>query len=230
MYRISGSVGQGGRNAYDDVLLVQKMLNKNIHLLAPLTRLPEDGNLDVRTQEAITLFQRRVVRLGSPDGRVDPNGRTWSMLTGDQSHSSTASFVQLPGGDSPGYYIYTATEKVYGTAATIQSIKSLAVNAKAALGVEIGIGDISYANGGKMPPHASHRRGVDVDVRPLRDDGGHSPVTINDDAYSRERTKKLVEIVRDDPNLKSILFNDNAIAGVTFYKGHHNHLHMRFKA
>ena len=33
MYRLTGSVGQGGRNAHDDVVLVQKQLNKNAQII-----------------------------------------------------------------------------------------------------------------------------------------------------------------------------------------------------
>ena len=30
--------------------------------------------------------------------------------------------------------------------------------------------------------------------------------------------------------MELILFNDTKITGVRFYEGHHNHLHVRFKA
>jgi peptidoglycan hydrolase-like protein with peptidoglycan-binding domain len=228
MYRISGSVGQGGRNSYDDVLLVQKMLNKNLPLMSGVSKVPEDGNLDTSTQEAIVAFQKQVVRLANPDGRIDPNGRTWKILTGEQPHGGSTAFVQLPG-EGEGYYLYTTRDKQFGTPATIQSIKDLGINLKPH-GIEIAVGDISFANGAKMPPHDSHRRGIDVDIRPQRTDGARSRVAIDEAAYSRERTKKVVEILRDDPNLKSILFNDGEIPGVKYYKGHHNHLHIRFKA
>jgi len=226
--RLNGSVGQGGRNDHDDVLLVQRLLNKNLHIMGLLSPVPEDGNLDAATEEAIVTFQRAVVHLGTPDGRVDPHGKTWSMLTGAQAQAVQAPFIQLPG-EGVGYYLYTSTDKLYGTPATIQCIQSIAANVNAAMSVRVAVGDISFQNGGKMSPHESHRRGVDVDIRPLRDDGAEQPVTIADQAYSRAKTKQMVEIIRDDPNLKSILFNDTAIAGVTYFQGHHNHLHLRFK-
>lgn len=228
MNRLSGSVGQGGRNDHDDILMVQRMLNKNRHLAGLSSPVPEDGNLGPGTAEAIFAFQRSVVHLSTPDGRVDPHGKTWSLLTGAQAQAVQVPFMQLPG-EGIGYYIYTSMSKVYGSPATIQCVKSLAANVTAAMSLRVAVGDISFQNGGKMSPHASHRRGVDVDVRPLREDGGEQPVTITDPAYSRARTKQLVEIAREDPNLKSILFNDKAIAGVSYYDGHHNHLHLRFK-
>ncbi len=228
MDRINGSVGRGGQNEHADVLLVQKKLNKNLHLMGGAAPVPEDGTLDARTQDAIIVFQRVAVRIPTPDGRVDPQGRTWRMLAGDQGQTTPA-FVALPG-DASEYYIYTQSSKVFGTPATILSIKSLAAKVKGALGLRIGIGDISYQNGGHMPPHDSHTRGVDVDIRPLRSDSKEERVTIHENEYSRENTKRLVELVSEDTNLKSILFNDSKIAGVKQWAGHDNHLHVRFKS
>ena len=120
MHRIAGSVGQGGRNTHDDVLLVQKMLNKNRHIVTTVGRVPEDGNLDDRTQRAIVAFQRAIVRLSSPDGRVDPNGRTWRILLGDSPHAATVAFVQLPA-EGENYYLYENPDRVWGTPRTIES-------------------------------------------------------------------------------------------------------------
>ncbi len=82
-----------------------------------------------------------------------------------------------------------------------------------------------------MPPHSSHKRGVDVDFRPLRTDGARAPVTIHDAKYSRTRTRELVKYIRANTVLpvKLILFNDTAISGVQAYSGHDNHLHVRFE-
>ena len=228
MDRLNGSVGRGGMNDHADVLQVQKKLNKNLHLMGTASPFPEDGTLDTRTQEGIIVFQRVAVRLSVPDGRVDPHGRTWAMLAGDQGQA-TPSLIQLPG-DGGEYSIYTEVTKIYGTPATILSIKSLAVSVKAALGVRISVGDISFQNGGHMAPHDSHTRGVDVDIRPLREDGSGGRVTMNDKEYSHDKTRRLVELVSEDPNLKSILFNDSKIPGVKSWSGHDNHLHMRFKS
>ena len=40
----------------------------------------------------------------------------------------------------------------------------------------------------------------------------------------------VVQELRKDENLQSILFNDSNIQGVRYWDGHHNHLHIRFKA
>lgn len=227
MYRIQGSVGRAGRNVHDDVLTVQILLNKNAHLVDTIGRVPEDGNLDEATQRSILAFQRDIVRLSSPDGRIDPSGRTFRILTGDAPHGATIAFVQL-GANATDYYCYAARDRQWGTPATIQSIRTLAANLFR-VGIVIGVGEISFANGGRMPPHASHRRGTDVDIRPQRTNGERVPTNIRESAYSREKTKMVVDELVKDSNLNLILFNDNKIEGVRFWEGHENHLHVRFK-
>lgn len=227
MYRLTGSVGQGGRNAHDDVLLVQKLLNKNAQIAALNGAIPETGTLDEATQKGIITFQRSVVRLSAPDGRIDPHGRTFRMLLGEQPQSTNVAFVQLSG-ENGNFYLYEPQDRVWGTPSTIQSIKNIAIQLKPH-GFELGIGDISFQQGGRMSPHGSHKRGVDVDIRPIRADGRRSPCTITDPNYSHEKTKLLVEALHSLPNLKLILFNDSKMKGVRFYEGHHNHLHVRFE-
>lgn len=227
MYRLNGSVGKDGTNNHDDVLIVQKLLNKNAHITESIGRVPEDGNLDEATKNAIVAFQRDVVRLAHPDGRVDPGGRTFRVLTGDSPHGATVAFIQLPA-DGEGYYLYSDADKAWGTPATIQSVKTLAANLKKA-GILIGVGHISLANGARLPPHKSHRRGVDVDIRPQRTDGVRTGVNIRAAEYDREKTRKVVAELHKDENLSFIFFNDTEIEGVRFWEGHNDHLHVRFK-
>lgn len=78
MARITGSVGQRGQNLRDDVLEVQRLLNR--HDLSPLRPVPESGDCDPLTEAAIRHFQARYVGMASPDGRVDPDGRTLRRL------------------------------------------------------------------------------------------------------------------------------------------------------
>lgn len=228
MYRLTGSVGQGARNAHDDVQIVQVQLNKNAHLVAEIGRLEEDGIMGAHTQRAIIAFQSKIVKLSAPDGRIDPHGRTWRVLLGDLPHATPTVFNQLTAEDGS-FYLYSNRDRGWGTASTLQSIRTLAT-AMHATGIVIGVGDISFSQGGKMPPHGSHRRGVDVDIRPQRKDGSRIPISITDPAYSHDNTLKVVQALQRDSNLELILFNDNKIKGVRFYEGHHNHLHVRFKA
>jgi len=78
--KISGSVGKGGKNKPADVHVVQELLNVNISKLAPLALLVIDEQVGSKTIGAIEEFQRRVVGMNRPDGRVDPAGKTLSTL------------------------------------------------------------------------------------------------------------------------------------------------------
>lgn len=84
---VSRSVGIGGNNNHNDVTLIQALINKavprvreariQIEYFKPLAVDGDCGNL---TKKAITIFQRDVVGLREPDGRVDPGGKTIRSL------------------------------------------------------------------------------------------------------------------------------------------------------
>ena len=79
MARIDESVGRDGVNREDDVLVVQSLLNAHIAALG-LPPLKVDGDAGDNTIKAIEAYQRRALGSDSPDGRVDPGGRTWQAL------------------------------------------------------------------------------------------------------------------------------------------------------
>lgn len=80
MAKLKGSVGQNGDNLRDDVRLVQKLLND--HNLAPLRPLSVDGRVGPLTIESIRHFQSKYVGMQSPDGRIDPGGKSFRRLSG----------------------------------------------------------------------------------------------------------------------------------------------------
>lgn len=75
------SVGKGGANERRDVKLVQIYLNSFIALDPSKKPIAEDGRIGGQTVGAIKEFQRKSVRIASPDGRVDPHGKTFRFLT-----------------------------------------------------------------------------------------------------------------------------------------------------
>ena len=79
---LSGAVGQGGRNAPEDVRAVQGLLN------GAGARLAEDGLIGPATIGAIVTFQRAHTAIA--DGRVDPGGPTWQALTGQSAGTGPA--------------------------------------------------------------------------------------------------------------------------------------------
>jgi len=80
MPQISASVGRGGVNNDPDVITVQQLLQPHMSALG-LPPLEIDGDCGDNTRKAIRLYQKRVMGLSNPDGRIDVGGRTWNSLS-----------------------------------------------------------------------------------------------------------------------------------------------------
>ena len=80
MNNIVNSVGFHGDNHPPDVTVVQTLLNACLSQLPPRLPQPLTGICDPTTIEVIRDFQLRVIKSASPDGRVDPGGRTLAAL------------------------------------------------------------------------------------------------------------------------------------------------------
>ncbi|MEL6105089.1 MAG: hypothetical protein AAFU85_03600 [Planctomycetota bacterium] len=233
---LSASVGYSGVNHESDIYIVQTLLGLHGYLnhICPIP-----GKYSMDLEVAINDFQKDVVKLSHPDGRVDPGGRSYKTLIGVKSgggsgggrQPSKVKFKQFT--PSTGCYSYATEREQWATEKTVASLLKAAKKFYEQEGVLIGIGHLSLSGGQKFPPHKSHRTGRDADIRPVRSDGAKSPVQVDNDNYSHERTAALVSILRDDTNLRQILFNDSKIykkhSNVKYYQGHHNHLHVSFK-
>lgn len=79
---IQQSVGRNGRNQRSDVTEVQQLINRNVAALAPMRAIRVDGECGTETIQAILRFQRVVMRMSAPDGRVDPGGPCYQRLSG----------------------------------------------------------------------------------------------------------------------------------------------------
>jgi peptidoglycan hydrolase-like protein with peptidoglycan-binding domain len=89
MNKITSPVGRGvGNTNRADVLTVQKLLNQ--HRRPPLSPIKEDGLVGPKTIAAIEDFQRRVVSLSQPDGRVDPGRTTFQRLSARSSATTVS--------------------------------------------------------------------------------------------------------------------------------------------
>lgn len=94
------------------------------------------------------------------------------------------------------------------------------------------IGQISNKGGGKMPPHLSHRLGIDIDARPMRKDGQNQPVTIDDAQYDRALTTELIDLWWTKAPVQAVFFNDQTVIDKQLsraVKGHGNHFHVRLR-
>ncbi|GGB21800.1 M23 family metallopeptidase [Agarivorans gilvus] len=79
--QIAQSVGLGGVNTPKDIKAVQAALNQLLGLIPPTKKLAEDGKLgskpeNSKTVAAIKVFQKKVVGMVRPDGKIDVNGRS----------------------------------------------------------------------------------------------------------------------------------------------------------
>jgi hypothetical protein len=77
---ISGSVGEGGKNASSDVRIIQAALNRLIDPERTLARFQTDGRSSPSLIAALKQFQVLALQLAQPDGRVDPGGKTYKAL------------------------------------------------------------------------------------------------------------------------------------------------------
>lgn len=132
----------------------------------------------------------------------------------------------------PGFKAYGSPEKRHGRLEVLQVLQYVCAEWAKVFpkGPRVRIGNISYANGGPMPPHKSHQQGVDVDIAPVASTEEEVPLTWTHPKYSRQRTQQLVDLIRNNPilDVRTILFNDPNVKGVTPWPGHDNHLHVSF--
>jgi hypothetical protein len=119
----------------------------------------------------------------------------------------------------------------------------------------IGIGDMSLQNGGNFSQHDSHQRGVDVDVRYVRNDGNEDRIDFNeqdidndpqgnfpgaedadlngngifDSVYDQASTQLFIDLLIQ--NGASVIFADPRARlvgnGVIQDPAHFNHIHVR---
>lgn len=80
MIELTASVGLKGINNPADTGNVQKLLNQNRHNDPASREISEDNVIGPQTISAIKQFQKVVVKLRTPDSRVDPGGKTLSFL------------------------------------------------------------------------------------------------------------------------------------------------------
>jgi peptidoglycan hydrolase-like protein with peptidoglycan-binding domain len=233
----AGWQGEVSRSSSAYVRWVQESLNRILGL-----RLAVDGISGPQTRSAVRSFQQRAGL--TADGIVGPQteaalvaagagrppaGGTTPGRTGPLAAVDTA----LPA-SGPGFYSTVSSDRRYGVAQTIRALQAIGAAWQQAYpgGPRIGIGDLSFRGGGSMPPHKSHDKGLDVDIRLPRNDGQEAPTRYQDPSYSRTHTQELVNgiIANGVLRVQYIFFNDPAVTSVRPWPGHDNHLHVRFYA
>lgn len=216
--RLARAVMPGARGSA--VLALQIELRSKVHAPVLVT-----GRYDERTRTAVGAFQRHI---GLPVTGV-ADQPTWRALVW---HFETPWF-----GSSTGLCDYTLENGPanWGTAEAIASLVATG-QAVSALGYgRIAVGDVSLEHGGDIPGHATHERGLDVDIRPIRvkRDQCAWGTNIRLSSYDRAATRVLIQQIRAAApgHVKLIYFNDPVLIReglTTWFAGHDDHLHIRY--
>jgi murein endopeptidase len=159
-----------------------------------------------------------------------------------QPKDSRGYFMLPQAPEDAGYYVYGNVHNVPGTGHLAQyahpNLLSLIFYIErewqAIDDRKFGIGNISIAGGLKYDKHATHKKGIEMDCRPVRKDkrvGQEARCSRFDAIYDREATVKLIRLFLQHPMVKIIYFNDDkvqqALGGrVKSMFGHDDHFHV----
>ena len=201
------------------VKALQQILRRKLHAAVHTT-----GAFGSGTRSAVARLQRRVGL--RPDGVVDD--RTWRVLLW---HFERPAFGRQGLCD---YSTVNGTEANWATSSVVAWLEAAGRRFSEHTGLRIAIGDLSRRFGGPLPGHDLHARGLEADLRPIRDDGRQCAVGGNDyraGTYDPARTRRLIRIVRRvaKRRIELIAFNDPRLtaSGLTIHaEGHDDHIHV----
>jgi murein endopeptidase len=150
----------------------------------------------------------------------------------DIAPQDTRSFFMLPQApEGAGYYVYgtPGNGAAHYAHPTMMTLLFMVEREWALIDPrKFGVGNISVS-GGLYFGHKSHRKGLEVDVRPLRKDGQRQPVSYTSPDYDLEATRLLITLFRTATAAPLLIFfNDNRIPGVRPLADHDNHFHVQF--
>ena len=154
------------------------------------------------------------------------------MVLEVQAADSRRFFVIPQAPEDAGYYVYGTPVNgrgQYAHSALMTGILRVEREWQAVDDRKFGIGNISLAAGLPFPGHATHKSGLEVDIRPLRKDGAQVPVSWTQPGYDREATAKLLELFRAFTPVVLIYFNDTSLPFVIPLAHHDNHFHLKLR-
>jgi hypothetical protein len=178
------------------------------------------GRFGARTWKETKRFQKHMGI--AVDGVAGPT--TWrNLLWHFQRHTTSATTCRY------------SDDGRWGTAGTIRHLRGAGARFDKAHRGRVAVGHISKEHGGYFPPHASHRIGLDVDIRPVRKQGNQCKLgtTWKGEAYARLGTRLMIEAIRKaaPQRVKVIWFNDPVLIEKGYTEpmsGHDDHLHVRY--
>jgi peptidoglycan hydrolase-like protein with peptidoglycan-binding domain len=172
---------------------------------------------------------------GSGAGWRNTGGGRFANLPCDTRHDPVPGYVvdtAVPSG--PG--IETVTARRYALPETAELFRRIGATwaARFPNKARIRVRDISQRGGGLIPPHGSHRIGVDADISLPRRDGGVGGTATNQATYDRDTTRQMLRVIHEVAGdaVCAVWLNDEVLKGeqlCSFQRGHENHIHVRFK-
>lgn len=163
-----------------------------------------------------------------------------------QPKDSRSYFMLPQAPEDAGYYVYGTLHYVPGTGAQAQYahpnlltlIFQIEREWQANCERKFGIGNISIDGGEQYDKHATHRKGIEMDCRPVRKDkmtGQPARCSYRETAvYDREATIKLIGLFVQHPWVRLVYFNDpevqRVLGRVTSCPGHDDHFHVELFA
>jgi peptidoglycan hydrolase-like protein with peptidoglycan-binding domain len=198
--------------------LQSQLLEKRRVALVP------DGTFGSTTAAAVASFQKH---MGLPATAV-ADAPTWRALTGH---------FELPRFSSNQLCDYSVGNggANWGMSEAITTLETVGRLMVARGYGRVAVGDVSLEHPGDIPGHATHERGLDIDIRPMRkaNDQCRWGSRWTYSTYDRAATRAMIKLFRDlsPGHIKLIYFNDPVLIreGLTrWYSGHDDHIHVRF--
>lgn len=144
--------------------------------------------------------------LAAPKAKAKPISSYGSISVGHPSAGFLVNGARMPAGQS---WVLTAPQHVYATTESIEQLSFCLSRLRAEHpgSPPVRLGSLSGKNGGKIPPHDSHRTGRDADVYFLRQPGAtwHEAATRED--IDLERTWALLKCFITDCDVDFILLD-----------------------
>jgi peptidoglycan hydrolase-like protein with peptidoglycan-binding domain len=201
------------------VAALQRLLNEKRR-----AGLAVDGVFGPATRAAVVAFQRHMglARTGTV------GGQTWRFLAWHYDYPSFNARTLCD------YSVGNGLAN-WGTGAAIGQLEAAAALFRASGYGRVSVGDIGREHGGNIALHQTHEVGLDVDLRPIRDNRNQCTWGTNwrVASYDRNATRTLIKAIRAAApgHVKLIYFNDPVLIreGLTRrYPGHDDHLHVRY--
>lgn len=247
-YSLGASVGRGGVNRPEDVLVVKARLRE-----LGYSWVSEGDRMDQDTIGAIRLFQSAIHGQETVDGdaRIDVPAPTATSLYRWLQADNAPRWSQLGAGSRDdrtlGYYNFDIEQSDDGHSGTDWAISAfeaaassyatdyLASHADAAV---LEVTEMSSPRGGKRPRHGGHQTGLMVDIRLPRLDGTAGSITYESLEFDRDAARAMLQALRVAAPGCTLLFNDPTLIAEGLCRHdppkdgkvqhiHDNHIHFR---